>query len=130
MFRSCMVTLISIRNSLAPGPGISQFPAETLTSMLSDLGMILNILKRLSLDDAKLLLFRNHLIAIIPNATSELGSGIPFREEYEKHIKITNEKRAALKECLSACQECSETLDSILREPNNLPILKRFGLDK
>jgi hypothetical protein len=135
LFRSCLATLISIRNSLEAGAPISQLSLKILTSMLSDLRLILNSLKQLSFakDEEKLAFFKRRLIAVIPDAASALDSGIPFRRLYEKYVKNPDElkmARKALQECGSACSDCSTTLDSILRDAKYSPILRRLGLDK
>jgi hypothetical protein len=103
--------------------------------MLRDLGLILSRLKELSftIDEETLLLFIRLLIAVIPNAASALDSAIPFRRRHEMYVNnpdMQRMARKALQECGSSCYECSEDLDSILGNPNYLPILKRFGLDK
>ena len=127
--------LISIRNSLEAGAPVSQLSIKILRSMLSDLRLILNNLKKLPFakDEEKLHFFIIQLITVIPDAASALDSGIPFRKQYEKYVNNPDMQKLAgeaLKQCGRSCYACSNTLDRILSDPKYLHILKRFGLDK
>ncbi len=122
---------------LRPGSSRSDIKASLLSTMLTDVGNILEKLERLPIapDTMVFSSLIEELKTILPGVTVPLDAAIKRRKEFEKYEHATDVATSdladdRLERCMNMCNKCHAILKQTLSRPDNVQILRTLGLDK